>query len=127
MASTPICRKLRILTGSRVILLGAPAGFAAALGPLPPDAVLATRLSGTADVVVAFVVTRQAAIRKAGALRKASQAGAVIWVAYPKLTSDRAGELSRDILWKALAPLGLRPVSQIAVDDTWTAMRFKAG
>jgi hypothetical protein len=35
-------------------------------------------------------------------------------------------DVNRDILWKALAPLGWRPVRMIALDENWTAMRFRS-
>lgn len=47
----------------------------------------------------------------------------VLWVCYPKGGVDT--DLNRDIVWHALWPKGLRPVSQISLDDTWSAMRFR--
>jgi hypothetical protein len=35
------------------------------------------------------------------------------------------GELSRDLLWKAMEPQGLGPVSMVAIDATWSGMRFR--
>lgn len=34
-------------------------------------------------------------------------------------------DLSRDILWKLLEKKGLRPVAAVAIDDVWSAMRFR--
>lgn len=48
-------------------------------------------------------------------------AGAV-WVAYPK--ANRA-DINRDTLWPILGEYGLRPIGQVAVDDVWSAMRFR--
>lgn len=36
-------------------------------------------------------------------------------------------QLHRDILWQAMKPFGFEGVSLIAVDDTWSGMRFKRG
>ena len=44
-----------------------------------------------------------------------------LWVAYPKANK----ELHRDTLWKLGESLGLTGVSLVAVDDVWSAMRFK--
>jgi hypothetical protein len=52
-------------------------------------------------------------------------ASAILWLAYPKLTSRLAADLSRDVI-HALAPgYGLDTVSQIAIDEDWSALRFK--
>ncbi len=47
----------------------------------------------------------------------------VFWVAYPKANK---ADINRDSLWPILAERGMRPISQIAVDETWSALRFRA-
>jgi hypothetical protein len=86
---------------------------------------LSTPLRGSADVVLAFVRTRREVQAKAKAWKRGLAAGGSLWICYPKLTSASAGELSRDVLWRDLEPLGLRPVAMVAIDPTWSAMRFK--
>jgi hypothetical protein len=108
-----------------VTVIGAPAGYLRLLDPLPEGVRISTTLRGKSDVVQAFVRTRRDLERLVPALKKALAAGGSIWIGYPKLTSTSAGELSRDVIWKALAPHGLRPVAQVAIDETWTGMRFK--
>jgi hypothetical protein len=46
----------------------------------------------------------------------------VLWIAYPK--ANRA-DINRDSLWAILAEYGLRPVAQVAIDETWSALRFR--
>jgi hypothetical protein len=51
--------------------------------------------------------------------------GAIFWLAYPKLTSSIAGDLSRNVI-ASLAPTYWREtVAQIALDSDWSALRFK--
>ena len=33
--------------------------------------------------------------------------------------------MNRDTLWPILAEYGLRPISQVAVDEVWSALRFR--
>jgi hypothetical protein len=47
---------------------------------------------------------------------------AVLWFAYPK--GGRA-DIDRDSLWPIVAELGMRPISQVAVDEAWSALRFR--
>jgi hypothetical protein len=49
----------------------------------------------------------------------------LFWLAYPKGTSKIETDVNRDILWKLAEPLGYRPVSQVAIDSDWSAMRFR--
>jgi len=47
---------------------------------------------------------------------------ATFWVAYPK--GNRA-DINRDTLWPILTEYGMRPIGQVAVDDVWSALRFR--
>jgi len=48
---------------------------------------------------------------------------AAFWVAYPKANK---ADINRDTLWPILAERGMRPISQVAIDETWSALRFRA-
>jgi hypothetical protein len=50
--------------------------------------------------------------------------GGALWVAYPK-AGQLGTDLNRDSLARVLQAAGLEPVAQIAVDDVWSALRFK--
>jgi hypothetical protein len=51
--------------------------------------------------------------------------GGILWLAYPKLTSGLAADLSRDIIHELAPEYGLDTVSQIAIDGDWSALRLK--
>jgi hypothetical protein len=46
------------------------------------------------------------------------------WVAYPK-AGQLGTDLNRDRLAAALEGQGIRPVRQVALDDVWSALRFR--
>jgi hypothetical protein len=46
----------------------------------------------------------------------------ILWVAYPK--GNRA-DINRDSLWPILGEYGMRPIGQVAVDEVWSALRFR--
>ena len=45
-----------------------------------------------------------------------------LWVAYPK---GNRTDINRDTLWPVLGAYGMRPVGQVAVDEVWSALRFR--
>lgn len=47
----------------------------------------------------------------------------LFWACYPKGKGKIKYDLNRDSVWPALALAGLRPVSQIAIDEIWSALR----
>ena len=53
-------------------------------------------------------------------------ADAVIWFAYPKGTSRRYHcEFNRDTGWAAVGTAGFEPVRAVAIDEDWSALRFR--
>ena len=49
----------------------------------------------------------------------------LVWLSYPKSIKGKKYDINRDILWDLLVPLGWHPVSLIALDAEWSAMRLK--
>lgn len=50
---------------------------------------------------------------------------AKFWIAYPKLTSKIASDLSRDKNWDFVSDYGFEAVRMIALDNVWSAGYFK--
>jgi hypothetical protein len=50
----------------------------------------------------------------------------VVWFAYPKGTSKRYRcEFNRDTGWAAVGAAGFEGVRQVAIDEDWSALRFR--
>ncbi|MCX6254462.1 MAG: hypothetical protein NTV31_08310 [Bacteroidia bacterium] len=53
-------------------------------------------------------------------------ADGVLWFCYPKKTSIKySSDIDRDHGWKALNDSGLHGIRMVAIDDDWSAMRFR--
>jgi hypothetical protein len=55
---------------------------------------------------------------------KAASKDRLTWVAYPK-AGQLGTDLNRDSLVALLAGSGVQPVRQIAIDEVWSALRFR--
>ncbi|MCZ8522474.1 MULTISPECIES: DUF3052 domain-containing protein [Paenibacillus] len=50
----------------------------------------------------------------------------LLWFAYPKKTSKKyKADITRDTGWQPLGRLGFEGVRQIAIDEDWSALRFR--
>ncbi len=58
------------------------------------------------------------------AIQSAKEDG-VLWLAYPKISSGIKSGINRDSGWDTLRKEKFEPVTQIAIDETWSALRFK--
>ena len=113
-----VSAKLQIKPGQRVATVGAP-------GDVPPLAGADTaETPETADVVVAFVRSKAELATLAVPAIKAARGDRLAWIAYPK-AGKLGTDLTRDILAAALTGEGVQPVRQIAIDDVWSALRFR--
>ena len=73
-----------------------------------------------------FVKT-ESDVKKLGmAIIKQLQDDAVFWLAYPKKSSKKyIATITRDTGWESLGALGFEGVSMVAIDDDWSAFRFR--
>jgi hypothetical protein len=125
---TSLAQKLRIREGSRVALLNAPDGYARALDPLPGGAEVTTIAAAenvAYDVTLLFARDHAELEHFAPAAIAATRDGGVLWVAWPKGGAKSKGAITRDTLWPVMAALGWGPVSNVALDDTWSALRLR--
>ncbi|MGD1050226.1 MAG: DUF3052 domain-containing protein [Solirubrobacteraceae bacterium] len=120
-SNTPLARKLGIKPGSRVAVLGAPAGFVERLEDVAPPH---TRLRGRFDVLVAFADSRALVERRLDALIAALEPRGGLWIAWPKRSSGVASDLDEHVVRELGLGGGLVDNKVCAIDETWSALRF---
>ena len=75
---------------------------------------------------LAFVKTRQEVEVATATLVQAAEGDAQLWMVYPKGSSKKYRcEFNRDTGWAALGVAGYEPVRQVAIDEDWSALRFR--
>lgn len=114
--ATSLAAKLNIKSGMKVRVVGKPANLSLEG--------LTTTSSDRADGVIAFVRTLAEIDKTCGPALEAAKADKLAWIAYPK-AGQLGTDVNRDILWNHVAKRGLQGVRQIALDDVWSAMRFR--
>ncbi len=120
MART-LAEKLLLKPGTRVFLQNAPSPAPISI---PADSTLVPKPED-ADVILIFVASQAELARFAPDMLAGYQDGAVLWLVYPKKSSGIKTDLSRDIGWLPLESAGFLPVTLVALDETWSALRFR--
>ena len=123
-SGTPLARKLGIKPGARLALLGAPPGFDATLGELPPEVTIRRRLRGSVDVIVAFHVRRAELERRLPALRGALDPAGGLWVAWPKRASGVPTDVTEGVVRELGLAVGLVDNKVCAIDGVWSGLRL---
>lgn len=120
-----LAQKFLVKPGHRVLGLNVPAEVAPLLDPLPDGATIVFDADGRYDVVLLFVRDTAELERLAPAALAAAPNDTLLWIAYPKQSSGIHTDINRDRGWEPVTIAGRRPVAQIAVDATWSALRFR--
>ena len=120
-------QKMNLKDQTELLVLNAPASFETELATLK-DVTIARELTAVKEVEFSLAfVTKQAEVDKfAQAIGKKVKGDAVVWFAYPKGTSKKYKcEFNRDTGWAVLGELGYEPVRMVAIDEDWSALRFR--
>lgn len=125
---TPLFKKMNFKDQEAIIVLQAPESFLPELKAMGKSTAVKTSLKSGSPVpfFLAFVTKQKEVDDFAKTIGKLVQADEVIWFAYPKGTSKKyTCEFNRDTGWKELGKLGFEGVRMVAIDEDWSALRFR--
>jgi hypothetical protein len=117
-SGTPLPQKLGIKPGHRVLLLGAPAGFA--LEGVRPI----RSLRGEADVIVSFHVERADLEKRMPALRRAMVQNAGLWIAWPKKASKLPTDVTENVVREIALANALVDNKVAAISEIWSGLQL---
>lgn len=119
--------KLNLKDHNEIVVVNAPASFEPELASLEGVAIRRRVADVKAiDFSLAFVTKQKDVDALATSIAKKAQGDAIVWFAYPKGSSKRyTCEFNRDTGWATLGKAGFEPVRMVAIDEDWSAVRFR--
>lgn len=122
-----IFAKLNLKIQQHLVVLNAPSSFQPELAQLKGRTLHRTLAAAPQlDFFLAFVTRKVEVEKLAPRLAKRATGDPVLWFAYPKGTSKKyTCDFNRDTGWDALRALGFHTVRAVAIDDDWSALRFR--
>lgn len=124
----PLLKKLNFKAQERILILNSPEEFHNALAEIKLETEVdhSENASQLYNFILIFVKSCNEIIRISGKLEEFTAPSSILWIAYPKKSSKKyASDISRDDGWQPIGELGYEPVRQVAVDDDWSALRFR--
>ena len=119
--------KLNLKDHREILVLSAPASFESELAAL--IGVTVFRDPGKVETVrfaLAFATTQVEVDHLAKLLSAKAEGDALLWFAYPKGTSKNyLCDFNRDTGWSVLKGAGFDTVRAVAIDEDWSALRFR--
>lgn len=93
---------------------------------LKPELAPLLAAGGAAPVFrIGFARTRADLAEAAAGIAAAYRPGGRLWLCYPKKRGRITSDITRDIGWEPIHALGLLGVAQVALDQDWSALRFR--
>jgi hypothetical protein len=120
-----VAKKTKLAKAERpAVLDGGPGGLSdsltAALGSPVAD-----RLAGKHDWIMMFAADKAALEAQLAGVAEALDSPGTLWIAYPKGSSKRQTDLTRDQGWEALMDVDLMWLSLISIDEDWSAFSLR--
>jgi hypothetical protein len=119
--------KLNLKGIGKILVLNAPQSFEPELAALQ-GITIARSLRGLGEIEfsLAFVTRQKEVDQIAGTIVRIAKGDPVVWFAYPKGASKKyQSEMNRDNGWQALKQAGFDTVRMVAIDEDWSALRFR--
>jgi hypothetical protein len=122
----PTFAKLNLKDQAEIVVLNAPASFEPELKSLKGVTVRRDAKGGDIDFSLAFVTTQKEVDTLGPQVAKKAKGDAVVWFAYPKGSSKKyTSQINRDNGWAVMGKAGFEPVRMVAIDEDWSAVRFR--
>jgi hypothetical protein len=124
----PLLKKLNFKDQKQILVLHAPEELKDNLAEISQEVQVDRNesLGNHYAFILVFVNSAKEIIRFSAKLEEITSPSAVLWFAYPKKSSKKyMTDISRDSGWKPLGDLGYESVRQVAIDEDWSALRFR--
>ncbi|QIP17449.1 hypothetical protein G8759_34820 [Spirosoma aureum] len=124
----PTFAKLNYKSQPEITVINAPEEFAAVVDTMRPFGAIITNPEEIREggFLIAFVKTQQEVDQISELVAQKIQGDGLLWFAYPKGSSKKyTCDFNRDTGWTTLGKLGFESVRMIAIDNDWSALRFR--
>lgn len=125
---TPLFKKLNYKNHKTILVLNAPASFEYEMEQMKKEAQVVTDIAQmpATDFAIVFAFKQAEINTSIKAIYKKLEGDAILWYCYPKGSSKKYKcDFNRDTGWQALGANNLEPVRQVAIDEDWSALRFR--
>jgi hypothetical protein len=122
-----VFQKLNLKAQREIVVFNVPASFEPELARLESVRILRNpKKPAGVQFALAFAMQQAELDRLSKILTADSEDDVLLWFAYPKGTSKRYScEFNRDTGWHIIRAAGFDSVRQVAIDEDWSALRFR--
>lgn len=124
----PIFKKLNFKDQPEIVVINAPDSFLPVLNEMMQLTQVKTSLTDASEIsfAMAFVTKQHEVDLLTQQFAEKIVGDGLLWMVYPKGSSKRYKcDFNRDTGWEMLGKQGFEPVRMVAIDEDWSALRFR--
>jgi hypothetical protein len=120
----PVIKKLGLKNQKTVLVVNAPAEYKSILEQMPVN--VHKTIDGKYEFIQIFALNINEGRQYAEKSVNAIDGDGHLWLCYPKGTSKKyKSDLNRNTVLDLFAPINFEGVTQIAIDEDWSALRVR--
>ena len=123
-----VFKKMNFKSSTSVVVVNAPMSFGVNMEAMKELTNFYTDFSTLekTNFIIAFCTMQSEVDAVAIQAAKKLEGDGLLWFAYPKGTSKKFKcDFNRDTGWAVLGEQGFEPVRMVAIDEDWSALRFR--
>lgn len=120
-SGTPQLKKLGIVPGVRLDVVGTPASWRF---ETEPDSVERVADGEPADVILAFARSARDVAELIPTLGERIRPAGALWIAWPRKAAGHVSDVTENLLRDVALPLGLVDVKVAAIDVDWSGLKL---
>jgi hypothetical protein len=125
---TPLFKKLNFKDHKQILVLNAPQSFGEELSAMEESTQVIHSIeeAGEIEFTLGFVIDQLGIDNYIHSIQDKLVADPIVWIAYPKASSKKyTCAFNRDTGFGILGKYGFEGVRQVAIDEDWSALRFR--
>ncbi|MFL5786555.1 MAG: hypothetical protein ACJ748_00755 [Flavisolibacter sp.] len=122
-SGTPLFKKLGIKDGYRMMIIDQPKNYFQLLANLP-NVEIVNDVTSKKDFIHFFVKDENTFIKKLNVFKDQLKQNGMIWISWPKRSSQIKSDVTEDTIRKFAIKCGLVDVKVCAIDDIWSGLKF---
>ncbi len=123
MENQKLFKKLRFDPEKKNLILNAPAGFDLLISTQHATTKINSGKHSKYEFVQVFALTLNELNLLLKSISPLMEYDAICWACYPKKTGKIKSDLQREAVWEAFDKIGLKAVTAVSIDETWSALR----
>jgi hypothetical protein len=119
--------KLNLKEQNDIVIVNAPESFEREIASLKGVTVRRSMSDvKQVDFSLTFATKQKEVDSLAKTVGRKAAGDVIVWIAYPKKSSKKyTCEFNRDSGWPSMGEAGFEPVRMVAIDEDWSALRFR--